>query len=71
MKEDLVKIIARLYTLKEEIEDSNNRHKMELDETIDELERMVLDYDEDVMDIKFRKGGIYPWHNDEPHEEEG
>ena len=44
---------------------------MELDETIDELERMVLDYDEDAMDIKFRKGGMYPWHNDEPHEEEG
>jgi len=71
MKADLVKIIARLYTLKDEIEDSNNRHRMELDETIEELERMVLDYDEDVMDIKFRKGGMYPWHNDEPHEEEG
>ncbi len=71
MKADLVKIIARLYTLKDEIEDSNNRHRMELDETIDELERMVLDYDEDAVDIKFRKGGMYPWHNDEPHEEEG
>ena len=71
MKEDLVKIIARLYTLKEEIEDSNNRHKMELDEAIDDLERMVLDMpkhkdmpdDEDAV-------GMYPWHN-KPHEEEG
>ena len=71
MKSDLVRIIASLITLKDEIEDSNNRQKMELEETIDELERMVLDMsehkdmpdDEDAM-------GIYPWHN-KPHEEEG
>lgn len=71
MKLDLVRIIASLMTLKDEIEDSNNRQKMELEETIDELERMVLDMsehkdmpdDEDAM-------GMYPWHN-KPHEEEG
>ena len=42
MKSDLVRIIASLMTLKDEIEDSNNRQRMELDEVIDELERMVL-----------------------------
>ena len=70
MKLDLVRIIASLMTLKDEIEDSNNRQKMELEETIDELERMVLDMsehkdmpdDEDAM-------GMYPWHN-KPLEEE-
>ena len=43
MKEDLVRIVARLYTLKDEIEDNNTRQKLELEETIDDLERMILD----------------------------
>ena len=43
MKEDLVKIVARLYTLMDELEDSNTHQKLELEETIDDLERMILD----------------------------
>jgi len=43
MKGDLVKIVARLYTLMDELEDSNTHQKLELEETIDDLERMILD----------------------------
>ena len=56
-------------TLKDEIEDSNNRQRMELDEVIDELERMVLDSSKDMPDDEDAMG-MYPWHN-KPHEEEG
>ena len=69
MNADLVKIIASLITLKDEIEDSNNRKSMELDEVIDELERMVLDSSKDMPDDEDAMG-MYPWHN-KPHEEEG
>ena len=69
MKSDLVRIIASLITLKDEIEDNNNRQRMELDEVIDELERMVLDSSKDMPDDEDAMG-MYPWHN-KPHEEEG
>ena len=71
MKLDLVRIIASLMTLKDEIEDSNNRQRMELEEVIDELERMVLDDVQD-KDLKHFADGFHEgkWEKDMPDNED-
>tara|TARA_B100001113_G_C20928358_1_gene543192 strand:+ start:516 stop:656 length:141 start_codon:yes stop_codon:yes gene_type:complete len=46
MKADLIKIIAGLYSVLDNIEDANTEAKESLHEAIDTLERLVLDSDE-------------------------
>ena len=46
MKQDLIKIIAELYSVLDSIEDANADAKQHLPEAIDTLERLVLDSDD-------------------------
>jgi len=46
MKEDLIKIIAELYSVLDSIEDANEDAKQHLHDAIDTLERLVLDSDD-------------------------
>tara|TARA_X000001382_G_scaffold68872_1_gene47900 strand:+ start:913 stop:1053 length:141 start_codon:yes stop_codon:yes gene_type:complete len=46
MKQDLIKIIAELYSVLDSIEDANEDAKQHLHEAIDTLERLVLDSDD-------------------------
>ena len=48
MKEDLIKIIADLYSVADNLEDANDDVKCNLQEAIDGLERLVLDWDDGV-----------------------
>ena len=46
MKQDLIKIIADLYSVLDSMEDANGDAKQHLHEAIDTLERLVLDSDD-------------------------
>ena len=43
MRQDLIKIIAELYSMLDDIRESNDHAKAHLHEAIDGLERLVLD----------------------------
>ena len=43
MRQDLIKIIAELYSVLDDIRESNDHAKAHLHEAIDGLERLVLD----------------------------
>ena len=46
MKADLIKIITELYSILDDMQDSDSNSRVQLESTIDELERMVLNLDE-------------------------
>jgi|TARA_R100001163_G_C5022846_1_gene165192 hypothetical protein len=46
MKADLIKIISELYSILDDMQDSDSNSRVQLESTIDELERMVLNLDE-------------------------
>ena len=46
MKADLIKIISELYSILDDMQDSDSNSRVQLESTIDELERMVLKLDE-------------------------
>ena len=46
MKADLIKIISELDSILDDMQDSDSNSRVQLESTIDELERMVLNLDE-------------------------
>ena len=46
MKADLIKIISELYSILDDMQDSDSNSRVQLESTIDELERMELNLDE-------------------------
>ena len=46
MKADLIKIISEVYSILDDMQDSDSNSRVQLESTIDELERMVLNLDE-------------------------
>ena len=46
MKAALIKIISELYSILDDMQDSDSNSRVQLESTIDELERMVLNLDE-------------------------
>ena len=46
MKADIIKIISELYSILDDMQDSDSNSRVQLESTIDELERMVLNLDE-------------------------
>ena len=46
MKADLINIISELYSILDDMQDSDSNSRVQLESTIDELERMVLNLDE-------------------------
>ena len=46
MKSRLIKIISELYSILDDMQDSDSNSRVQLESTIDELERMVLNLDE-------------------------
>ncbi len=46
MKADLIKIISELYSILDDMKNSDSHSRVQLEATIDELERMVLNLEE-------------------------